>query len=193
MKITAETTDEEILKEITEIRITKGGEFLAPMIRNLIGICNEREQARILESDKTWQSRFWQKEKEFAGKVEKVKEDLELIENSLYAINSQVVSLRWIGMDKNPTTDEIQALNQALGGAIKGLKECREIFGSLQESSSSPDGVEKARQEHKVSSAALNSADVRPSKEPSGQCNCECHDHGFMCVDCKKKHGKKGK
>lgn len=54
------------------------------------------------------------------------KQALNKIEDQLYAINSRNISLRWIGMKKTPTQQEISQLNQMLGFIIKEMRVLRE-------------------------------------------------------------------
>lgn len=54
------------------------------------------------------------------------KQALNKIEDQLYAINARNISLRWIGMRKTPTQQEISQLNQMLGFIIKELRVLRE-------------------------------------------------------------------
>ena len=37
----------------------------------------------------------------------------------LYAINSQIISLNWIGLKEKPTQQEIDFVNQSIGECIK--------------------------------------------------------------------------
>jgi len=51
---------------------------------------------------------------------------LEKIENQLYGINAQNVSMRWIGMKQGPSREELFDLNVMLGMIIKEIRELRE-------------------------------------------------------------------
>lgn len=54
------------------------------------------------------------------------KEALQTIEDQLYAINARNISMRWIGMRKTPTTEEISELNALLGFIILEIRTLRE-------------------------------------------------------------------
>lgn len=58
--------------------------------------------------------------------MKKIIEDLELLENQMYAVNSQIISLRWIGMKEIPTEEQIKTLNSGIGGWIKTIRKIRE-------------------------------------------------------------------
>jgi len=45
----------------------------------------------------------------------------------LYTINSQIISLNWIGLKKKPTEQEIDFINQAIGECIKVLRKILEM------------------------------------------------------------------
>ena len=61
---------------------------------------------------------------------ELTKRALEEIEGQLYAINARNISLRWIGMKKTPTPEEISELNALLGFIIAEIRTLKET-GSL--------------------------------------------------------------
>lgn len=52
----------------------------------------------------------------------KQKEALQEIEDQLYAINSRNISMRWIGLKKTPTPEEISELNALLGFVIQEIR-----------------------------------------------------------------------
>ena len=54
------------------------------------------------------------------------KEALEAIENQLYGINANDISLHWIGLKETPTMDDIMNLNKMLGFIITELRALRE-------------------------------------------------------------------
>lgn len=57
---------------------------------------------------------------------EKQKEALEAIENQLYGINAQNISMRWIGLKQTPTMDDLMNLNKMLGFIIHEIRALRE-------------------------------------------------------------------
>lgn len=57
---------------------------------------------------------------------EEQKKALETIEGQLYAINARNISMRWIGMRKTPTPEEISELNALLGFIILEIRTLRE-------------------------------------------------------------------
>ena len=60
----------------------------------------------------------------------KITKALEEIEGQLYAINARNISLRWIGLKKTPTPEEISELNALLGFIIEEIRTLKET-GSL--------------------------------------------------------------
>lgn len=59
-------------------------------------------------------------------KKEKVrKQDVVELDRKLYNFNSQIVSLKWIGLGKKPADEEIMALNALLGETIHMLRVIR--------------------------------------------------------------------
>ena len=54
------------------------------------------------------------------------KESLKKIEDQLYAINARNISMRWIGLRKTPTPEEISELNALLGFIILEMRTLRE-------------------------------------------------------------------
>lgn len=52
-------------------------------------------------------------------------EKLEKLEEEMYLINSEVVSLRWIALKKVPTEFEIRMLNGRIGSWIKLVREIK--------------------------------------------------------------------
>ncbi len=71
--------------------------------------------------------------------IQKIKKGIEEIENQLYAINARNISMKWIGMQQQPTYNEIRELNRMLGFIIKELRTLRET-GELN--------VKKLHEEH---------------------------------------------
>lgn len=51
---------------------------------------------------------------------------LDEIEGQLYAINARNISMRWIGMRKTPTPEEISELNALLGFIILEIRTLKE-------------------------------------------------------------------
>ena len=64
--------------------------------------------------------------REVIYETEKTAEALLSIENQLYGINAQTISLRWIGMKQMPTMGDMMQLNLMLGAIIKQMRVLRE-------------------------------------------------------------------
>ena len=57
---------------------------------------------------------------------EEITKALDEIEGQLYAINARYISLRWIGMRKTPTMQEISELNELLAFIIQEIRTLKE-------------------------------------------------------------------
>ena len=62
-------------------------------------------------------------EEERKDAVKTFTSQIEEVINTLYGFNSQIVSLKWIGMNRTPTKDEIIDSNKLIGEQIKKLRD----------------------------------------------------------------------
>jgi hypothetical protein len=61
-----------------------------------------------------------------SSNILKGEEALQRIEDQLYAINARNISMRWIGLRKTPTMEEISELNALLGFIVLEIRTLRE-------------------------------------------------------------------
>jgi len=59
---------------------------------------------------------------------EKMLEELTVLDNAMYFVNSQLISLQWIGLKHKPTEEEISGLNEVIGKWIKKVRELKSLL-----------------------------------------------------------------
>lgn len=55
-------------------------------------------------------------------------EELTVLDNAMYFVNSQLISLKWIVLEQRPTEEDIRGLNEAISKWIKKVRELQNLL-----------------------------------------------------------------
>jgi hypothetical protein len=61
-----------------------------------------------------------------------LEDEIEDLDNQLYFLNSQIISLKWIGLKQIPTNNEIENLNEFLANKIKQVRKIKALIKQSQ-------------------------------------------------------------